>query len=282
MNNITVENVTMKFKDTIALNNVNVTFEENKIYGLLGRNGAGKSTLLNAISNKIFPTSGVINVNGEPVLENQNALSNIYCMSESTYYHPSMSIKDVFRWSKEFYPNFNMDYAHKLSEKFGLTLKKKVKELSTGYTSIFKIIVALACNVEYVLLDEPVLGLDANHRELFYRELIESYAENPRTFIISTHLIEEITDIIEDIVIIKDGEILMSESAENIRKMGYGVSGKASDVDEFTVGKKTISAESLGGLKTTYVYGEKPSDINPTLEVSVLSLQQLFIQLTNT
>lgn len=282
MKNITVNNITMKFKDTVALNDVSVVFEENKIYGLLGRNGAGKSTLLNLITNKIFPQNGVITVNGEPVLENQKALSHIYCMGESTHYHGSMSIKDVFRWSKEFYPNFDMEYAYKLAEKFGLSLKKKVKELSTGYSSIFKIIVALSCNVEYVLLDEPVLGLDANHRDLFYRELIETYADNPRTFIISTHLIEEITDIIEDIVIIKDGEILMSDTAENIRKMGYGISGKASDVDDFTNGKNVIACENLGGLKTAYVYGEKPAEINPSLEVSTLSLQQLFIQLTNT
>lgn len=281
MSKINIQNLTVTFKDVVALEDVNLTFQENKIYGLLGRNGAGKSTLLNAITNKIFPTSGDILVDGEKVLENEKALSKIYCMSEQTFYPDNMKIKDVFKWSKEFYPDFDHEYAIELTKKFDLKINKAIKSLSTGYNSIFKIIVALSCNAPVILLDEPVLGLDANHRDLFYKELINSYSENPRTIIISTHLIEEIADLIEEVVIIKQGKILINESAEKVKLMGYGVSGKASDVDEFIKDKEVLSVDVLGGLKTAYLLGEKPREISSLLDVSTLDLQKLFIKLTN-
>lgn len=281
MSTITINNLTMKFKETVALDDLSLTFKENKIYGLLGRNGAGKSTLLNLITNKLFPTSGSIEVDGQPVKENRAALSKIYCMSEQSLYPDDCRIKNIFRWSGEFYPNFDAEYASQLSDLFQLDVKKKVKGLSTGYSSIYKIIIALSCNAEVILLDEPVLGLDANHRELFYKELIKVYSEKPRTFVLSTHLIEEVANLIENVVIIKDGRLLIDDTTENVRAMGYGVSGKAADVDSFTKGKNIISEEVLGALKTSYLLEPKPVDIPESIEVSPLDLQQLFIKLTS-
>lgn len=281
MSKVEIKNLTMKFGEVTALDNFTVNFEEGKIYGLLGRNGAGKSTLLNLITNKLFATSGDIYVDGEQVSENRNALSKIYCMAEQKLYPDEYKVKDVFRWTKEFYPNFDSDYAKKLGDMFGLDVKKKLKGLSTGYTSIYKIIIALACNAEVVLLDEPVLGLDANHRDVFYKELIKNYSENPRTFVISTHLIEEVSDIVEQVVIIKEGKLLIDDSAEKVQAMGYGISGKNEDIDSFAKGKNVISEEKLGGLKTAYILGEKPTSIPDSITVSQLDLQQLFIKLTN-
>lgn len=281
MSTIAIKNLSMSFKEVKALDNLSVNIEENKIYGLLGRNGAGKSTLLNLITNKIFPTSGSIEINGENVMENAEALSNVYCMSEQKLFTDELKITDVLRWSGEFYKGFDMEYAKKLADMFGLNLKQRLKGLSTGYTSIYKIIIALACNAPIVLLDEPVLGLDANHRDMFYRELIKSYSENPRTFVISTHLIEEVSDIVEQVIIIKEGRLLIDDSVENVSAMGYGVSGRAEDIDSFVRGKNMISQETLGGLKTAFILEKKPKDIPESITVSPLDLQQLFIKLTN-
>lgn len=282
MSSIEVKNISKNFGAVAALKNVNVTFEENHIYGLLGRNGAGKSTLLNLITNKIFPTEGEILLDGEPVLENDRALGKMYCMTEQNYYPDKMKIRDVFKWSKEFYPAFDMDYAVQLSNKFELDLKSKNGNLSTGYNSIFKIIIALACNAPVILLDEPVLGLDANHRELFYKELIENYSRQPRTFIISTHLIEEVADIIERVVIIKKGEVIMDDEVENVVSGGYTVSGAAGTVDAYIAGRNVLGSDTLGGLKSAYLLGSySKNDIPAGLEISKLDLQKLFIQLTN-
>ena len=98
-------------------------------------------------------------------------------MGEKNFYPDNMKIKEIFRWTKEFYPEFDTEYAMKLAEVFDLNLNKNVKSLSTGYNSIYKVIIALSVNTPYVLLDEPVLGLDANHRDLFYKLLIEKYSK---------------------------------------------------------------------------------------------------------
>lgn len=282
MTGIEVINISKRFKDTVALDHVNLFFEEEKIYGLLGRNGAGKSTLLNVISNRIFPDEGKVLLNGMPVRENDQALEQIYLMSEKTLYPESMKIKEIFKWSKEFYKNFDVEFAMNMAEQFKLDVKKKVKGLSTGYTSIFKNVIALSVNVPYVFLDEPVLGLDANHRELFYKILIEKYSENPFTAVISTHLIEEVSSVIEDIVIIKNGQVIRSETREELLSRGYTVSGNGALVDTYLRGKEVIGSEALGGLKTAYVIGRPDrANLPEGLEITGLDLQKLFIQLTN-
>jgi len=282
MSYISVKNITKKFGNTVALDNISLNFEQNKIYGLLGRNGAGKTTLLNLITNKIFPTEGEITVDGDNVIENDRPLSKIYLMTEKNYYPDGMTVNEAFRWSREFYPDFDNDYAKKLCEKFSLNCKKKIKSLSTGYKSIFKIIVSLACNTPVLLLDEPVLGLDANHRDLFYKELIQNYSEKPRTIVISTHLIEEASDIIEDVVVIKNGKVIMNDSVENVLSQGYSISGTTVAVDKYIEGKNVLGSDVLGGLKTAYLLGNiNPKDIPAGMEVSALDLQKLFIHMTN-
>jgi ABC-2 type transport system ATP-binding protein len=277
-----IRNLSKRYGDTRALCNVTLQFDDNKIYGLLGRNGAGKTSLLNIIANRIFADSGTVMIDGKAAQENDEVQNKLYMMSEQTLYPEAMKVQDVFKWSKTFYPGFDEKRAKELADKFQLNTKKKVKSLSTGYTSIFKIIIALSVNTPYLLLDEPVLGLDANHRDLFYKELMTMYAENPCTIVISTHLIEEVARVIEEIVIIKDGQIICSESSESLLAKGYMVSGKATDVDAYAEGKEVMGMDSLGGLKTAYIMGlPEKGEIPATLEVSKLDLQKLFIQLTN-
>ncbi len=279
---IEIRGVTKQFGATTAVKNVTATLAENRIYGLLGRNGAGKTTLLNMITNKLFPTSGEILIDGESVYENDKALSKVYCMGESRMYPDTMRIKEVFKWTKEFYPDMDTDYAGKLAEKFDLNLRKKVKELSTGYMSVFQIIIALSCGAPILLLDEPVLGLDANFRDLFYRELLENYSSKPRTIVISTHLIEEAAEVIENVIIIKEGEILLQDKAEHLLSMGYTVTGPQRLVDEVTHGRNIIGADTLGGIKSVYMLEELDKGTVPEgVEVSGMKLQNLFIHLTN-
>lgn len=281
MNCIEAKQITKNFGSTCALDDVSLLFEENKIYGLLGRNGAGKSTLLNTIANRIFADRGEITVNGEPVSNNDLALGKIYLMSEKTYYPEKMKIKQIFKWTKSFYPDFDPDYADNLAKRFELNTNKTVKSLSTGYSSIFKLVIALSVNAPYILLDEPVLGLDANHRDLFYRILIEKYSENPCTIIISTHLIEEISGVVENIIILKKGKVIKNVPCEELLSSGYTVSGSTSAVDTYVTGKNVIGIDTLGGLKTAYILGEPDPTISAGIEISKLDLQKLFIQLTN-
>jgi len=282
MSGLEVKHITKKFGQVTALNDVSLTFENGKIYGLLGRNGAGKSTLLNVITNRIFPDGGEVLVGGFPASENDAAQQQIYMMSEKGYYPDSMRVAEAFKCTEAFYGGFSREYAAKLCELFGLNPKKKIKELSTGYGSIFKLIAALSVSVPFLLLDEPVLGLDANHRELLYKVLLETYAERPRTIVLSTHLIEEVSGLIEEVVIIKKGQIIRQQPTEELLSMGYTVSGPSAKVDEFVTGKELLGEDTLGGLKTAYLMGQPVGESLPEyLQIGKMDLQKLFIRLTN-
>lgn len=282
MNGIQINEVTKTFGDTVALNQVTLNFEPHKIYGLLGRNGAGKSTLMNIITNRLFADSGTVTIDGRSSVENDMSQGLIYLMSEKNLYPESMTCNEAFKWTKQFYKDFNLDYALNLAKQFKLNSKKKIRSLSTGYSSIFKIITALSVNTPYVLFDEPVLGLDANHREIFYRLLIEKYSNDSFTAIISTHLIEEVANLLEHVMIIKNGQILVNESCETLLSKGYAVTGTITQVDAFIADKEVIGADVLGGLKTATIIGSINKQLLPAgIEITNLDLQKLFIKLTN-
>lgn len=283
---ITIKNLKKKFGYNEILENINLTFEENKIYGLLGRNGAGKTTLLNIITNRIFQDSGTVEVDGENIRENDSALEKIYFMTERSLFPESYKVKKVFKWTAEFYPNFNMDYALDLAKKFDLDVNKRIKNLSTGYRSICKIITTLSSGAEVLIFDEPVLGLDANHRELFYKELMEEYIKHPKTIILSTHIIEEVSRLIENVVILNDKKIVSSQEAEELLGKAYTVSGLSKNVDKYIEAKEIVNVEVLTNFKAATVLGDINVDDRKLaeeleLEFSKLELQKLFIYLTN-
>ena len=261
---IVMEHITKGFGPVRALQDVSITLEEGKLYGLQGRNGAGKSTLLNVLTQRLFPEEGSVTVDGESVEDNDRALSKMYLMSEKLYYPESM------------------EFAYHLCNAFQLATNAKVSKLSTGYSTIFKIIVALSVNTPYVLLDEPVLGLDANHRELFYKTLLARYSERPFTGVISTHLIEEVSGLIEDVVILHHGQVLRQCSLEELLSQGYGVSGPRAKVESYIAGKQLLGTDVLGGLMSAYVVGEPDRASLPEgLELSGLDLQKLFVLMTS-
>lgn len=281
MQGIQIKNITKKYNGLTALDNVSFSFEFGKIYGFLGRNGAGKSTLINVIANRIFADEGTVLVDDVPARENMKVQEKILCMSETDLYDKDLKVKEHFKWINRFYDSFNIDKALEISEKFNLDTDKRFKALSKGYQSIFKLTVALSLNVPYVIFDEPVLGLDANHRELFYDLLLKDYEDGERTIIIATHLIEEVANIIEEVVLIDKGKILLQESVERLLETGYSISGITKEVDDYCTDKNVIGYDELGSLKIAYVLGEKtPLPENSNLQISAMNLQKLFVKLT--
>lgn len=282
MSKIEVRDLTKSYGKTTALNNVSVTFKENCIYGLLGRNGAGKSTLLNIISGRTFADSGEVLIDGVNASGNDSALGKVHLMSEQLLYNPSLKVRDMFRTASLYYPDFDTEYALKLCSEYELDTNRKLSKLSTGYRTIAKAVNALACGAPIVFFDEPVLGLDANHRDLFYKHVVNRYSEHPATFVISTHLIEETAGIIERAVVIQKGELLLDNDVEEVRSMGYSVSGKAADVDDFAKGRELMGEDVLGGLKTAYIKGQfSEAELPNGLTAEPMNLQSIFIHLTN-
>lgn len=281
MNAIQIENVTKRYNNVTALDNVSFSFEYGKIYGFLGRNGAGKTTLINIIANRIFADEGNLLIDDVPAKENMEVHEKVFCMSEVDLYDANLKVKEQFKWISRFYDSFNIEKAFEIADKFKLDTDKRFKQLSKGYQSIFKLTVALALEVPYVIFDEPVLGLDANHRELFYNLLLKDYESNERTIIIATHLIEEVANIIEEVVLIDKGRVLLQESVDTLLETGYCVSGMAQDIDTYCKDKEVIGYDELGGLKLAYILGNKsPLPQGSNLQISTMNLQKLFVKLT--
>ena len=226
----------------------------------------------------LHATEGTITVDGEAVSNNDSALGKLFLVAEQNLFPEDMSVKKAFGAAQVFSPAFDRAYAEKLAVKFGLDTKKKIKSLSTGYASIFRLIVGLSANTPYLLLDEPVLGLDAQHRDMFYRLLLEKYGENPFTTVISTHLIAEAADLIEHAVIIRDGRIIKDCPSSELTASAYSVSGPAGLVDSYLDGRHILTSNTLGGLKTACVQGQSGA-LPEGLEFSRVNLQDYFISL---
>lgn len=275
-----IQHLNKRYKEKIALDDVSVSIEPDSIYALLGNNGAGKSTLLNIVNNRIFATSGAVSLDGMNAKDNSAALRHMYLMSEDNMFPGSMRVRDIFSISDGIYGGFDWDFADKLTQDFGLPVKRQFKKLSTGYRTIAKLVAALCVPVSYVFLDEPVLGLDAKHRDLFYTRLMETFADRPRAIVISTHLIEEIAHLVEKIIVIDNGRILTTGDADAMAHAGFALSGETTSVTEFTTPLNVLSTKSIPGHTTAYVQGPLPDQIPAGISVEPLGLQDYFIHLT--
>lgn len=287
MNNvIEIKQLTKSYGQFKAVQDASFSIHANKIYGLLGRNGAGKTTLMKMISAQIFPTSGDLNVFGANPYENANVLSQMCFIKESQQYPDRYNVLDVLEVSKSLFPNWDTDLSRRLVDDFNLPLKRKVKKLSRGMLSAVGIVVGLASRAPLTIFDEPYLGLDAVSRELFYDRLMEDYSEHPRTVILSTHLIDEVSNLLEHVLVIDDGKLIIDEDAEDLRGKAFTVTGQTSKVEAFLVGKETVHREPFGGLLSATVIRNQDDTAHKQaeasgLEISPVSLQQLVIHLTN-
>lgn len=282
---VEIEKLTKSYGNVTVINEVSFSLEKNKIYGLLGRNGAGKTTIMHMITAQLFATSGELKVFGEHPYEKNHVLSQICFIKESQKYPDTYRINDVLEVSALFFPNFDREYAYSLIKDFNLPLKRRMKKLSRGMLSAVGIVVGLASRAPLTIFDEPYLGLDAVARSLFYNRLIEDYAEYPRTVVLSTHLIDEVSQLLEHVIVIDNGKLIINEDADTLRGQAVTVVGAASKVEEFISDKEVVSREAFGGKLTATLLGLNQNDqllINTLgLEASPVSLQQLIVHLTN-
>ena len=279
MSELIVENITKKFGKNVILDDVSLKFETGHCYGLLGRNGAGKSTLINIIMQRCPRKVGKILLDGKPVDNNDKLMSRMFCMSDSAVYPAEFRLKTIFSITDAMYPSFDMEYAKSLADLFSLDLKKRVGKLSTGYNTIYKVILALASNAEFIFLDEPVLGIDVNQRETFYRELARKISESDSCFVVSTHIIEEMQNLIDTVIILHNGKILLTDDTETLMTGYTSVAGKAELVDSFVSDKEVIGSESMSVFRTTLIKGI-PENIPDGLTCEQVNLQKLFYFLT--
>ena len=276
---IQLNNVTKNFVVNEIFSNVKLEINDKDRVAIVGRNGAGKSTVLNMIARRIEKTSGDITLDGVDLHKTPRAMHQVYLSSTENWFPKEYKFKDLLSIYKKTYPEFDSDFAEDLIKVFGVNVKERFSKASTGYQSIMKIILALCNPSEYIFMDEPVLGLDANHRHIFNKKLLEAYARNPRTFVIATHLIEEVASILEKVIVIKDGVVTEEVLVEDVLRKGYVVSGASTLVQEYVADKKVLETDQIGNFTRSVVIGAI-GEAQPGLEFSPLTLQDYFISIT--
>ncbi|WP_454113871.1 ABC transporter ATP-binding protein [Microbacterium maritypicum] len=282
---IEVHNLSKRYKEKRALDNVSLAIEGGAIYGLLGRNGAGKTTLMSILTAQNFESSGTVKVFGEHPYENAHVLSRICFVRESQKYPDDAHPKHAFKAASLFFPNWDQALADELIAQFQLPMKQTIKKLSRGQLSAVGVIIGLASRAEITFFDEPYLGLDAVARQTFYDRLIEDYAEHPRTVILSSHLIDEVSNLIEKVIVIDNGQILLSEDTDAVRDRAVTVVGDTAKVDAWVGTREVLHREALGRVASVTVLGaisaeERAQIAAAGLDLAPVSLQQLIVRLT--
>lgn len=245
--------LTKKYGRTYALRDFDMQLEENIIYGLLGRNGAGKTTLLNLIAGGASANDGTIEVRGKKT--GKGELPEDYCyVRENNLMFGGARLIEVLQLAANFHRKWDWAFAHKLLQTFRLDPNQKIRHLSRGTESLVGIIIGLASRAALTIYDEPVLGLDVLMREKFYKVLLEDYANYPRTILLSTHLIDEIAPVAEQVYIIDQGSLLLHDEINRIRMTAYLIRGNSDAVDSFTEGKRILHTESYGRGKLAAIY----------------------------
>lgn len=210
------ENVTKKYnKQFNALNCINLTLEGGKIVGILGPNGSGKTTLIKILNGLLTPTSGTVTIDGHtPGVETKKVVSYL---PDNSYLNSWMTIRQIVNYFDDFYDDFRPKLAYKMLDKLGIQPDTRLKTLSKGNKEKVCLILVMSRNAKLYILDEPIAGVDPAARDYVISTIINNY--NPdSTILISTHLISDIEKVLDQVVFLKNGDIVLNKSVEEIRE----------------------------------------------------------------
>ncbi|AUZ25705.1 ABC transporter ATP-binding protein [Bacillus cabrialesii] len=213
---ITLEHVSKKYGRHTAVNDVSITLSSGRIYGLIGPNGSGKSTTLKMMAGLLFPTSGFVKVNEKPVT--RDMVRQAAYLTELDMFYPHFTVKDMVNFYQTQFPDFQTEQAYKLLNEMQLDPNKKIKKLSKGNRGRLKIVLALARRASVILLDEPFSGLDPMVRDSIVNSLVSYIDFEQQIVVIATHEIDEIETLLDEVIILANGEKVEQRVVEEIRE----------------------------------------------------------------
>lgn len=283
---ISLENVSLKYGNTLALNNVSLKLPEQAICGLLGRNGAGKTSLLSLLCSYRRPTSGTITIYDENPYENRNIMPQVAFVSDDqSEVENTFKVKDLLKITATLRPKWDAAYAEKLIKLFEVPVNKTMGNLSHGMQSAVRVIIGLAGQTPITIYDEAYLGMDAAMRKLFISELLSDYMQRPKLILFSTHFVNEMEGLFSESIIINKGQVIAHDDCDTLRSKGIAITGFSEVVDGFSNGREILSQRALGRQKEVVLFGELSENERLVakkagLEFSHPSLQDLFIYMT--
>lgn len=215
MNNILkCENLSKYYGTTKALDNVTLNIPQGRIVGLLGPNGSGKTTFIKICNDLLTPTKGRIQIGGfAPGVETKKIVSYL---PEKTYLNSWMKVSEILDFFSDFYSDFNRDKALDMLNRLKIDPKSKLKTLSKGTKEKVQLILVMSREAKLYLLDEPIGGVDPAARDYILDTIIRNYSENA-TVVLSTHLISDIEKILDDIIFLKDGQVILAKTVDEVR-----------------------------------------------------------------
>lgn len=213
---IKLEHVSKKYGRHTAVNDVSITLSSGRIYGLIGPNGSGKSTTLKMMAGLLFPTSGFVKVDEEQVT-GEMVRQTAY-LTELDMFYPHFTVKDMVNFYQSQFPDFHTEQVYKLLNEMQLNPEKKIKKLSKGNRGRLKIVLALARRADVILLDEPFSGLDPMVRDSIVNSLVSYIDFEQQIVVIATHEIDEIETLLDEVIILANGEKVAQREVEDIRE----------------------------------------------------------------
>lgn len=253
---IETQGLTRTYRGVPALDHVSVQVRANTITGLLGRNGAGKTTLMSLITAQDRPTAGRVVVDGEEPFENANIIENMCFIRDNQRYPDDYQLIHALRAARIFYPNWSQELADELITLFRIPKKPVIKKFSRGQLSSLGIVLGLASRAPITFFDEPYLGLDATARHHFYDVLIRDYTAHPRTIVLSTHLINEMDRLLEDVIVLEQGSVIRHGTVDELLEGAYSIAGTTQAMNRFVEHRTVLSRRTIGGLSTAIIEGE--------------------------
>ena len=212
---LALENVTKSYGATAALDNISLEISAGKIVGLLGPNGSGKTTLIKLINGLLQPNKGRVLINGQDPSPATKAI--VSYLPDTTYLNEQMKVKEALTYFKTFYKDFNLERAHHLLADLGIDENSRLKKLSKGNKEKVQLILVMSRDARLYVLDEPIGGVDPAAREYILNTIINNYSPTS-TVLISTHLISDIEPILDEVILINQGQIFLHENANQLRQ----------------------------------------------------------------
>jgi ABC-2 type transport system ATP-binding protein len=283
---ISLRELTVRYGDTVAVDGITLDLEPGKIYGLLGRNGSGKTSLLSVLASYRRASAGTVTIDGADPFEHRALMRGTAFIRDSLDVTDQERIDKILDLAARLRPTWDSAYAEHLIDVFELDRRKRVSALSRGQRSSLGVVLGLAARAPLTILDEVYLGMDAGARAAFYRELLADYLAHPRTIILSTHLIEEVAGLFEQVIVIDRGRLLVHEDIDTFRARGVAVTGPAAAVEAFVAGRTVLSEQRLGGVRQATLSGALDDDEAGRARAAGLTLapvgvQDLFVHLTS-
>ena len=215
---IEVKNLTKTFEGFKALDNAAITVPDGGVYGLVGPNGAGKSTIIRHLTGIYRPDSGEVLVDGEPIYENPEKKAILAAIPDDWYYFPSATVRDMMKFYRGFYPSFDMERYEKFKEVFSISEKAVIRRLSKGMQKQVAFWLTMCCRPKYLILDEPVDGLDPVMRRQVWSLMMADVSEHGTTVLVSSHNLRELEDVCDHVGIMNKGRVLLERSLADLQE----------------------------------------------------------------